>query len=52
MKNDIISFDVNQTTEFGFAFSDFTGKPFANTVDTLTVEYPDDPEANGPLAPH
>jgi hypothetical protein len=35
---------LSRLTDFGFAFSDFTGKPFAKTVETFTVEYPDNPE--------
>jgi len=35
---------LSRLTDFGFFFSDFTGKPFAKTVETFTVEYPDSPE--------
>jgi len=37
-------YSLFRLTDFGFAFSDFSGKPFDKTVDTFTVEYPDDPE--------
>jgi len=30
--------------DFGFVISDFTGKPFAKTVESFTMEYPDAPE--------
>ena len=35
---------LSRLTDFGFTFSDFSDKPFAKTVDTFTVEYPDAPE--------
>ncbi|MCL2199043.1 MAG: hypothetical protein FWB80_08985 [Defluviitaleaceae bacterium] len=30
--------------DFGFVISNFTGKPFAKTLESFTVEYPDSPE--------
>ena len=35
---------LSRLMDFGFSFSNFTGKPFAKTVETFTVEYPDAPE--------
>jgi hypothetical protein len=35
---------LSRLVDFGFFISDFDGKPFAKTVDSFTVEYPDAPE--------
>ncbi|MCL2159750.1 MAG: hypothetical protein FWH48_10115, partial [Oscillospiraceae bacterium] len=35
---------LSRLTDFGFVVSDFSGKPFAKTVTSFTVERPDDPE--------
>ena len=35
---------LSRLVDFGFSISDFNGKPFAKTVDSFTVEYPDVPE--------
>jgi len=35
---------LSRLVDFGFSISDFGGKPFAKTVDSFTVEYPDEPE--------
>ena len=35
---------LSRLTDFGFAISDFTGKPFDKKVESFTIEYPDDPE--------
>ena len=34
---------LSRLTDLGFVFSDFMGKPFAKTVETFTVEFPDSP---------
>ncbi|MCL2531384.1 MAG: hypothetical protein FWE40_04435 [Oscillospiraceae bacterium] len=35
---------LSRLVDFGFSISGFNGKPFAKTVDSFTVEYPDTPE--------
>ncbi|MCL2445423.1 MAG: hypothetical protein FWD06_01465 [Oscillospiraceae bacterium] len=35
---------LSRLVDFGFSISDFNGKPFAKTVSSFTVEYPDAPE--------
>ena len=35
---------LSRLVDFGFSISDFNGKPFAKTVDSFTIEYPDAPE--------
>jgi len=35
---------LSRLVDFGFTISGFSGKPFAKTVDSFTVEYPDYPE--------
>jgi len=35
---------LSRLVDFGFTISDFNGKPFAKTIDSFTVAYPDAPE--------
>jgi len=35
---------LSRLIDFGFSISNFSGKPFAKTIDSFTVEYPDAPE--------
>jgi len=35
---------LSRLTDFGFAISNFDGKPFGKKVETFTVEYPDSPD--------
>jgi len=35
---------LSRLVDFGFAISNFSGKPFAKTVDSFTIEYPDSPQ--------